>query len=63
MDHPIMSIERIRAMARSAFVRGIGRDQHGFDSGAPAIAEWQAEWDRCDEAFTVSLEAAAECPP
>jgi hypothetical protein len=63
MDAPIISIAMIQAKARSAFVRGVGRDDHGFNPGAPAIAEWQAEWDRCNEAFTASLEQAAECPP
>jgi hypothetical protein len=59
----IISRDMIRAKARSAFVRGLDRDDHGFNSGAPAIADWQAEWDRCQEAFTASLEQACECPP
>jgi hypothetical protein len=59
----IISRDMIRAKACSAFVRGLGRDDHGFNPGAPAIEDWQDEWDRCEEAFTASLELAAECPP
>jgi hypothetical protein len=63
MDEPIIPIAMIQAKARSAFVRGLGRDDHGFNPGAPAIDAWQAEYDRCQEAFTASLELAVGCPP
>jgi hypothetical protein len=46
MDQPIISREMITAKARSAHARGAGRDDHGFNLGAPAIETWQAEWDR-----------------
>jgi hypothetical protein len=46
MDEPIISREAIRAKARRAFARGAGRDEHGMNPGAAAIAEWQGEWGR-----------------
>jgi hypothetical protein len=46
MDEPIISREAIRAKARRDFQRGAGRDEHGMNPGAAAIAEWQGEWDR-----------------
>lgn len=46
MDEPIISREAIRAKARRAFTAGAGRDDHGMNPGAAAIAEWQGEWDR-----------------
>jgi hypothetical protein len=64
MDASIISRNMIAGKARSAFVRGAGRDDHGFNwHSAEAIAAWQAEWDRCQEAFTASLEQAAEVSP
>lgn len=46
MDLPIISREAIRAKARTAFAAGVGRDEHGMNLGAAAIADWQAEWDK-----------------
>lgn len=46
MDEPIISREAIRAKARADFARGAGRDEHGMNPGAAAIAEWQDEWQR-----------------
>lgn len=46
MDN-IVSREEIRRRAREAFARGAGRDDHNMNWFAPAVADWQAEWDRC----------------
>lgn len=51
MSDQIISIAMIEAKARSAFARGVERDEHGFNPGAPAIATWQAEWDRCHQSL------------
>lgn len=66
MDHPIISIDMIREKARTAFARGAGRDDHGFNWHSTAvISTWQHEWDRCAaEAWGFTLdEQLAECPP
>lgn len=47
MDNQIISVAMIQEKARRAFNRGAGRDEHGFNWHSPAIAAWQAEWDRC----------------
>lgn len=47
MDASIVSIEAIRAKAQFAFRHGRGRDDHGFNWHAPAIAAWQQAWDEC----------------
>lgn len=47
MSDQIISIAMIQEKARRAFNRGAGRDEHGFNWHSPAIAAWQAEWDRC----------------
>jgi len=48
MDTPIISLDMIRAKARAAFARGVGRDGHNFNwHSTDAIATWQAEWDKC----------------
>ncbi len=57
MTDQIIPIERIQAKARSAFARGDGRDDHGFNWHSPAIAAWQHEWDRC-AAAAEALEVA-----
>lgn len=49
MTDEIISRDMIAAKARSAFQRGAGRDDHGFNPGAPAIEAWQQEWDRLDQ--------------
>lgn len=49
MDTSIVSRAMIEAKARSAFARGDGRAEHGFNPGAPAIEAWQDEWDRCEK--------------
>jgi hypothetical protein len=49
MDN-IISRETIRERARAAFNRGAGRDDHGMNWFAPAVVDWQAEWDRCAQA-------------
>lgn len=50
MDASIVSVAMIEAKARDAFARGVGRNEHGFNPGAPVIETWQAEWDRCEKA-------------
>ncbi|TWI41052.1 hypothetical protein IP92_05773 [Pseudoduganella flava] len=47
MCEPIIPRAAIREKAQAAFIRGEGRDEHEFNWHAAAIAEWQAEWDRC----------------
>lgn len=42
----IISRETIRARARSAFEQGKGRNDHDMNWHAPAVVDWQAEWDR-----------------
>jgi hypothetical protein len=43
--------EQVRAhqheRARRDFAAGKGRDDHGMNHGSAAIADYQAEWDRC----------------
>lgn len=47
MDDPIISRDTIRARARKAFAQGRGRDAHHMNPGAPAVADWLDEYDRC----------------
>jgi len=48
MDQAIVSLDMIRAKARAAFGRGVGRDEHNFNwHSTDTIAIWQAEWDKC----------------
>lgn len=47
MDLSIISREAIRLKARNAFARGAGRDDHNMNPNAPAVADWQKEWDCC----------------
>jgi hypothetical protein len=48
MTDQIITEDHIRAKARSAFDRGVGRDEHQFNwHSTAAIQVWQAEWDRC----------------
>jgi hypothetical protein len=54
MDN-IVSRETIRERARAAFARGAGRDDHGMNWFAPAVVDWQAEWDRCAAAEAAVL--------
>lgn len=66
MDDPIIPIAMIKAKARAEFARGVGRDDHGFNWHSPAIAVWQAEWDRCAAeawGFTLDHQLAEACPP
>lgn len=51
MTDQIISVAMIEAKARSAYARGVERDGHEFNPGAPAIEAWQAEWDRCNKAL------------
>lgn len=56
----------IKAKARAAFARGAGRDDHGFNLGAPAIADWQREWDLCAAktwGFLLDEQLVGACPP
>lgn len=49
MTDPIISKDMIRAKAREAHARGVGRDEHNFNwHSACAIAAWQEEWDLCE---------------
>lgn len=60
----IVTREMIRERAREAFARGRGRDDHHMNPTAPAVADWQAEWDRCEAEFNEALSQLAEvCPP
>lgn len=62
----IVTREMIRERAREAFARGRGRDDHHMNPTAPAVADWQAEWDRCAApAWGVPVEEQVEavCPP
>lgn len=47
MDPSIISRDLIREKARRAFATGKGRDDHNMNWFAPAVKDWQAEWDRC----------------
>ena len=47
MDDPIISKDTIRARARKAFAEGLSRDEHHMNPGAPALADWLDEYDRC----------------
>jgi hypothetical protein len=67
MDN-IVSRETIRERARAAYKRGAGRDDHGMNWFAPAVVDWQDEWDRCAAAQTAVLKvkpmlARAEASP
>ncbi len=62
----IVTRDMIRDRARQAFARGVGRNDHHMNPTAPAVADWQAEWDRCAaEAWGFSLDEqpAEACPP
>lgn len=59
MNDQIITIAMIEEKARCAFERGASRDDHGFNWHSPAIAAWQAEWDRCAaEAWGFELEVS-----
>jgi len=48
MTEPIIYRAMIQSKAREAFVRGAGRDDHGFNwHSVDAIATWQDAWDAC----------------
>ena len=51
MTYEIISREMIRSKARAAYRRGAGRDDHGMNPCAPAVVDWQAEWDRMERAL------------
>lgn len=55
MDDAIVSREEIRQRARDAFSRGAGRDDHCMNWFAPAVVDWQDEWDRCAAAEAAVL--------
>lgn len=46
MTDQIVSRSQIRARALAAFKAGKGRDAHGMNPGAAALADWLAEYDR-----------------
>lgn len=46
MSFSIISIDAIRAKARSAFKRGLGRDAHEMNWHAIALPTWLEEYDR-----------------
>lgn len=46
-DDIIISRDRIRSKARTAYYLGFARDSHCMNPGAPALDDWLAEWDRC----------------
>ncbi len=46
MTESIISREVIKARARAAFLRGQDRNSHAMNPGAPALADWLAEYDR-----------------
>jgi hypothetical protein len=52
MDESITLRSLVRAKvhedARKQFVKGAGRDSHGMNPGSPAVADFQAEYDRLD---------------
>lgn len=58
MDDPIISRDTIRARAGDAFSRGRRRDEHNMNPGAPALADWLDEYDRCARAALEQLLAA-----
>lgn len=60
MTDQIISVTMIQEMARRAFSRGEGRDQHGFNWHSPAIDAWQAEWDRCALAWHAATKQQAQ---
>ncbi|TWI69036.1 hypothetical protein IP91_00101 [Pseudoduganella lurida] len=64
MADPVISRAMIEAKARSAFARGAGREDHGFNWHAHAIAVWQEEWDRCerDRLLDEVVDIADACP-
>ena len=50
-DQSIIPRALIREKAQEAFIKGVPRDGHDFNWHAAAIAEWQAEWDRCNAGY------------
>lgn len=58
MSDQIVTKDHIRAKARAAYERGVGRDGHGFNWHASAKEVWQAEWDRCAAEQQKQREAA-----
>lgn len=67
MDTSIISRDMIKAKARDAFARGVGRDDHGFNWHSTAvISTWQHEWDLCaaeNPRETGNQHLAESCPP
>lgn len=61
MDESIISRaaleRRIREKARAAFNAGAGRDSHDMNPGAPAIADFQAEYDRLELEARISAQS------
>ena len=59
MDDPIISKDTIRARARTAFEQGRARDEHHMNPGAPALADWLDEYDRCALAWHADMAASS----
>ena len=58
VDESIVSRQAIRDRARAAFLRGAGREDHNMNWHAPAVKEWQAQWDDCQAELLLQGEPA-----
>lgn len=58
MTDQIVSRAQMRARGRAAFADGRGRDEHGMNLGAPAVAEWHEGWDSANAERIAELKAA-----
>ena len=57
-DFAIVSRQAIRDRAREAFNAGKDRDAHQMNWHAPAVKEWQQEWDDCQAELLLQVEPA-----
>lgn len=60
MTDQIVSRTEMHRRGAAAFVRGLGRDDHNMNAGAPAIEDWQKGHDAAAAAYTRATMAQAE---
>jgi hypothetical protein len=60
MTDQIVSRIEMHRRGAAAFVRGLGRDDHNMNAGAPAIEDWQKGHDAAAAAYTRATMAQAQ---
>jgi hypothetical protein len=67
MTDQICTCTEMHRRGAAAFVRGLGRDDHNMNAGAPAIEDWQKGHDAAKAAYTratmLQAEAVKVSPP